>query len=562
MKHLGDIKKISGYDIEPVWCITGGSPCQDLSVAGKRAGLAGERSGLFMEQIRIIKEMIENEQRNGRANELIRPRYLVWENVPGAFSSNKGQDFQAVLTEIVRIVEPDAPDVPAPEKGWPHSGCLYDELGKWSVAWRLHNAQYWGVPQRRRRIAVVADFGGLSAPEILFEPKGLRGDIAESGAAREGTSRTAERGANKADAGEIICMATQQGGAEIRTDDRAPTLTAATGMSGNNQPVVCSVYPINDKAARYQGGGVSRKNDGSGNGLGVGKNGDPSPTLTSADRHIVAECPNSPVYSAGFKLGNSVKARSIGFEEERAPTLNAECGGNKPAVLAVYDARGNGEGEIVCTLTGDHQSRVTDYTALVLDCRNDTVKNKTGTLQAATSKSLNANNTVITMATGQAGAEIEVDKCPTLNCNHEQPIAAYTLRAQGQDPHAYDLATYPISEGIVRRLTPLECERFQGFPDGWTDIGDWVDSKGKKHKAADTPRYKALGNSIALPFWCWLLERISAYLPEGATLGSLFDGIGGFPLIWESLNGKGCCLWASEIDEFCIAVTKRRFGED
>ena len=195
MKHLGDITKINGAEIPIVDCITGGSPCQDLSVAGKRAGLSGERSGLFMEQLRIVKEMRKRDQEeNGRTNQFIRPRFMVWENVPGAFSSNNGKDFQAVLTEIVRIVEPDAPDVPMPDKGkWTKSGCVYDEMGRWSIAWRVHDAQFWGVPQRRKRIALVADFGGLSAPEILFERKGLSGD-SEPGQpagerAAEGTAR-------------------------------------------------------------------------------------------------------------------------------------------------------------------------------------------------------------------------------------------------------------------------------------------------------------------------------------------------------------------------------------
>ena len=174
MKHLGDITKLSGYTVPVVDVITGGSPCQDLSVAGKRAGLDGERSGLFMEQIRIVKEMRQHDREHGRADELLRPRYMVWENVPGAFSSNGGKDFQVVLTEIVRIAKPEAPDVPMPDKGkWSKSGCLYDDMGRWSVAWRVHDAQFWGVPQRRKRIALVADFGGLSAPEILFERKGL-----------------------------------------------------------------------------------------------------------------------------------------------------------------------------------------------------------------------------------------------------------------------------------------------------------------------------------------------------------------------------------------------------
>ena len=193
MKHLGDITKINGAEIPIVDCITGGSPCQDLSIAGKRTGLSGERSGLFMEQLRIVKEMRKRDQEdNGRTDQFIRPRFMVWENVPGAFSSNNGKDFQAVLTEIVRIVEPDAPDVPMPDKGgWTKSGCLYDEMGRWSVAWRVHSAQFWGLPQRRNRIALVADFGGLAAPEVQFERKGVSRDTEPSGEARKGTSGSA-----------------------------------------------------------------------------------------------------------------------------------------------------------------------------------------------------------------------------------------------------------------------------------------------------------------------------------------------------------------------------------
>lgn len=186
MKHYGDITKLHGYDLPVVDVITGGSPCQDLSVAGLRGGLSAERSGLFMDQVRIVKEMRERDRADGRTGQFIRPRYMVWENVPGAFSSNHGADFQAVLTEIVKIAEPNAPDVPMPNKGkWSKSGCVYDEMGRWSIAWRVHDAQFWGVPQRRKRIALVADFGGLSAPEILFIRKGLSGDFDESGQERE-----------------------------------------------------------------------------------------------------------------------------------------------------------------------------------------------------------------------------------------------------------------------------------------------------------------------------------------------------------------------------------------
>ena len=194
MIHLGDITKLNGAEIPVVDCITGGSPCQDLSVAGKRAGLDGERSGLFMEQIRVVKEMRAKEMEDGRTAESVRPRWMVWENVPGAFSSNGGKDFQAVLTEIVRIVEPECPDVPMPKDGrWSKAGCLYDELGRWSIAWRVHNAQFWGVPQRRKRIALVADFGGMCAPEVLFERESLSRDTEQGGAQREGAAKGAER---------------------------------------------------------------------------------------------------------------------------------------------------------------------------------------------------------------------------------------------------------------------------------------------------------------------------------------------------------------------------------
>ena len=187
MKHFGDITKISGYDVPLVDIITGGSPCQDLSVAGKRAGLDGERSGLFMEQIRIIKEMREHD-RNTRPNvdiRLLRPRFMVWENVPGAFSSNNGEDFRVVLEETAKVAEGNA-SIPRFEGRWPQSGCI---MGNgWSIAWRVHDAQFWGVPQRRKRIALVADFGGGAAPEILFERESVSGDFETSGEERKETS--------------------------------------------------------------------------------------------------------------------------------------------------------------------------------------------------------------------------------------------------------------------------------------------------------------------------------------------------------------------------------------
>lgn len=178
MKHLGDITKINGAEIEPVDVIIGGSPCQGLSHAGRRLGLADERSGLFMEQIRVVKEMRANDESNGRTGQFIRPRFMVWENVPGAFSTGdeKGGDFAAVLEETVKVCEREAPSVSVPKDGWSRNGLLYDELGRWSIAWTVHDAQHWCVPQRRQRISLVADFGGMCAPEVLFERKGLSRD--------------------------------------------------------------------------------------------------------------------------------------------------------------------------------------------------------------------------------------------------------------------------------------------------------------------------------------------------------------------------------------------------
>lgn len=180
---------------------------------------------------------------------------------------------------------------------------------------------------------------------------------------------------------------------------------------------------------------------------------------------------------------------------------------------AVYDARGNGDGETVPTLTGDHENRITDYTAICI-------------------------------GNGQTNQSVG-DVVGTLNCMHDQQAL---------------MVEEPINKP-VRRLTPLEAERCQGLPDGWSDIGDYVDTKGKLQKTTDSKRYELLGNGIALPFWAWLLKRINEHCEEH-TMGSLFNGGGSFPLIWEHLNGEGSCRWVSEIAEFPIAVTKKHFGDE
>ena len=192
MKQLGDITKINGREIEPVDIIAGGSPCQNLSLAGNREGLAGKQSSLFMEQIRIIKEM--RDETSKRANEPIRPRYAVWENVPGAFSSNKGEDFRVVLEEFCKVKDPNA-HIPRPTRGrgkWPVCGAIVGD--GYSVAWRVLDAQFWGVPQRRRRIWLVADFGGERAAEVLFVRNGLSRSFAESRKAWERTTDNSKNG--------------------------------------------------------------------------------------------------------------------------------------------------------------------------------------------------------------------------------------------------------------------------------------------------------------------------------------------------------------------------------
>ena len=553
MNHIGDITMVNGAEITPVWCITGGSPCQDLSIAGKRAGIAGARSGLYMEQIRIVKEMREHDRSIGRTGELVRPRYMVWENVPGAFSSNFKDgfgDFGAVLEEAVRIAEPgfSLPRLPDKKK-WTKSGGIVGD--GWSVAWRTHDAKYYGVPQRRRRISMVVDFNGYTAWDILFERFGeaeysganevvadsgresgsevqpdaesVRRDPTEGGTAREETAGGAENcsayavrilgGCDGGGKGALVqteksgtlgtgndqtifCMATQQGGAEIRTDNRCPTLTASAGMSGNNQPVIC-----------LQGNGIDRADTAGCNGKGWKE--DISYTLNTIDR---------PAVCAATVLDMSHACDVIRDCGGISPSLQARmgtCGNQVPCTFSMQGFGYYREGDVASSCK---QRDFKDGTDLVcsVDCRNFREGGKiNGTLQAKSNGgiSYNVQNTV---RTGM----------------------------------------------VVRRLTPLECTRLQGFPDGWVDIGDWTDEKGRVHKEADAPKYKALGNSIALPFWRWMFERMAAYLPDGATLGSLFDGIGGFPLCWESIHGKGTAVWASEIEPFAIAVTKHHFGGD
>ena len=235
MKQLGDVTKINGAEIEKVDIITFGSPCQDLSVAGRQKGIhEGERSNLFFEAVRIIKEMREDDRAAGRADEHCRPRFAVWENVPGAFSSNKGADFQAVLQALCEVCDTDV-SVPMPEKGkWGKAGCIVGD--GYSIAWRVYDAQYWGVPQRRKRIYLIADFGSERAGEILFEPEGVRGHSETSGEARKGASEDVEGGAGGSCDVVVGAFMGGQGakaGSVAYSEALSPTLRATN--SGSNQ---------------------------------------------------------------------------------------------------------------------------------------------------------------------------------------------------------------------------------------------------------------------------------------------------------------------------------------
>lgn len=341
------------------------------------------------------------------------------------------------------------------------------------MAWRVHDAQHWGVPQRRHRISVVADFGGDTAGEILFERESVSRHPAESGTARERLADGAESGAGGAgkDSGSVICLKgnaidrdTAQNGKWYQ-EDKSYTLDA-TDRHG-----VCAGFeatPINLMVA------TRCKELGRGTGFGVGEPGDPANTISASHSHGVFATAIGNQVPLAYGIGNGQACEASIMAEEIAQTLNT-----------MHDAQA-----VMCE------------------------------------------------------------------------DVSHALRAKANCAYREDEETYPVQNMVVRRLTPIECERLQGFPDHWTDIGEWRDSKGRLRKPSDSPRYKALGNSIALPFWDFLAKRISAQYLRPVTMGSLFDGIGGFPLVFERHNGKGTARWASEIEEFPIAVTKLRFGED
>jgi DNA (cytosine-5)-methyltransferase 1 len=410
VRHYGDISRVNGAELEPVDIITFGSPCQDMSVAGKREGLYGERSGLFMEA-GTIREM--REATNGAY-----PRYAIWENVPGAFSSNKGHDFRAVLEEITEA------EIPMPQSGkWATAGMVRGN-GR-SVAWRVLDAQYWGVPQRRRRIFLVADFRGQCAPKILFECESVSGNSQESGEAREAVAGSIGDGVETA--GRVIAFNGRQD----------PVYGEVIGALDTDRATQCvAVHPQITGTLCASGAGMNR----------------PAGMASETDL-LLAQCITTgtgrrydpetetliPVaFGPGGQhdIAHALRSQPSKADKPSSTTYviqSATMGGNK---------KQNGLG-------------VTDDPCYTLDCRAD----------HAVAHAVDCRNLYETE-----------ELSGTLQ---SKPTGGYSLNYQN-----------PVRVGYrVRRLTPLECERLQGFPDGWTDIPG----------ASDTARYKAIGNSIAVP---------------------------------------------------------------
>lgn len=621
MIHVGDITKLNGAELPPVDIITGGSPCQDLSVAGARAGLAGERSGLFMEQCRIAKEMREADERRGIPAHLLRPRYFVWENVPGAFSSAGGEDFRAVLEEIIRIKDGSC-HVPRPDSGrWESAGGII--LGnEFSLAWRVLDAQFWGVAQRRRRIFLVADFGGRSAPQILFKQDSLLGDTAPRRSAWQGIASAAQGGADdtggagltaekeifafhinqreetidlKGISGALMATTNMQMQTFVSerpvgfdgyngdlTGDQAATLGVNCGMStGRNgiierPPIAFSANQRDEVRDLHDVAGALGAQPGMKQQTFVASCLTPwdtqqerifvpegtAPTLAGADGGG-GRNPAGLLFTAGFCAGAAPTAGGIGYAREISPTLKAaESGTNMvPSILCLNDQGGS---QMHCTedLVGTLRAQEHGHQPLVMAASDTEIPSTdekqpvlfenhgidsryTGPHEVAPTMSARygtgGNNVPLIGISALIEEQEDITAQPEAICIAGNTIdrqpqnggnglgcqedVSYTLTAT--DHHAIfsrqrvdvfkddDIASTQSARqhkdatdliigkrNLIRRLTPLECERLQGFPDGWTDIPG----------ASDSARYKALGNSVAIPCVDFVLRGIAAVL--------------------------------------------------
>lgn len=526
MKHLGDINKLNGADLEPVTIIAGGSPCQDMSIAGKREGLDGSRSNLFREQIRIIKEMRESDRAAGRTGTQIRPRYMVWENVPGAFSSNKGKDFQAVLQEIVSITDEES-NVPLPPKGkWQTAGCIMGD--HFSIAWRVLDAQYWGVPQRRKRIYLVADFGGNTAPKILFEREGLSGNFTESREAWQRTAGDIKTGTHKAGTDDVECYDISDRRRVADKSEVSPTLTTKMGTGGNNVPIVLENHPQDCRVTIAEDGNV--------------------PTLTS---RMGTGGGNVPM------IMNEVRAvdqRNLSLGNDKSETLHGSGHGSsvgtiiEPMALHITQDPTVFEGKAPCLTQGNPKTGQATVGAAI-PIADKATRYKGGGSTRNNDGSANG------LGIGEPGAPAN-----TLTAADRHGVACFAQQAIGEYEESEkasclkrrdykDSTDLILWEYIIRRLTPLECCRLQGFPDNWAeelgiteptqeDIDHWREvfrtqmeamGESKKEKTdnqickwlkdpeSDSAKYKMWGNGIALPCAMFVMEGIAMILSREDT---------------------------------------------
>lgn len=563
MIHLGNISEVRGAEIEPVDIITFGSPCQDMSVAGKREGLGGNRSSLFYEAIRIIKEM--REATNGKY-----PRYIVWENVPGAFSSNKGEDFRAVLTEICKVKE-ECVSVPKPAK-WENAGRIMGE--SFSIAWRLLDAQYWGVPQRRQRIYLVADFDGGSAGKILFESEGLSGYSAQGFKSWQDAANGITESVGETGSDSLMFENHSQDTRYRGPLAVAQTVSSTYGTGGNNQPFVLQTPKTLKIRCGCEGGGK-----------GALIQDDLSATLgTNNDQTLF----QPRAFGVCAKNSNSMKSdnpKSGFYEAETSRTLDAN-GGNptcNQGGIAVLEGNGSrpshkGDGykesDVMYTLNATEQHAVAFADVHATLSANDGPKGPSSQMmknpeenfvgepsygigRPAMNQGYNASfsfqieeevepTLVAAGASGVAHPRFSSSKASFFTEANEE--CANTLVATDyKDPPIVNDGE--DTDYIVRRLTPAECARLQGFPDWWcdelgiaeptdSDIAKWREifnahakAMGKTTKPksdnqirkwlqnpqSDSAEYKMWGNGVALPNVYFVLSGIMYYAQESAT---------------------------------------------
>ena len=592
MLHVGDITKLNGAELPPVDIITGGSPCQDLSVAGARKGLMGERSGLFMEQIRIIKEMRWADEQRGRTNYAIRPRFMCWENVPGAFSSgiSHGEDFRIVIEETARIADSEL-SVPRLSRGlsWTPSGAVVGS--QFSIAWRVFDTQYWpGTPQRRRRIFLVADFGGHSASKILFEQNRLFGNSAESQNPWQGTATATQDSAGDAGRNEGCLMPWDNQSKRI-FDSSGIWHTLYAGNGGGNEyiaeerkePIAFScnqrdeVRNLNNVAGALQAQpGMKQQTF-----VAVPQENIQSSDGCDCDDGQAGECTCATI-TVGFNANAASKARGIGYQEECAPTLKGSSSGTVmlPSVICLND-QGGQRMDIYENITGTLRAQMDGHPPLVLSESRDsdtgnarlydnhakdsryigpldiapTMTARYGTvgnnIPLVTQEQNDETYCIVGNIIGREdknggngfGYQHEISYTLTATDRHavyNRSQSVFTLnevtgtQCARQYKDATDLVVdiagldcrsadengdlcgtlqsascslnnvHPVRIGkLIRRLTPKECERLQGFPDGWTDIG-----------GSDSARYKALGNAVAIPCVRYVLQGIAFVLLE------------------------------------------------